>query len=149
VVDAAGVGAGLWLSYLFVLLYLLIAAGGVRQEDLFFESPVKLPFLNIDLPLKGFFILGPPLRGPVATEPKLHFGPPGTTQVCHWAATASFPKADVRRAASPAGLRSLRPFSRVERLRGSRHTGSTAKPRPREKTGGVAQRPAPGAGNHP
>jgi hypothetical protein len=26
VVDAAGVGAGLWVSYLFVLLYLLIAA---------------------------------------------------------------------------------------------------------------------------
>jgi hypothetical protein len=31
VVDAAGVSGGLWLSYLFVLLYLAIAAGGVTQ----------------------------------------------------------------------------------------------------------------------
>ena len=73
VVDAAAVGAGLWLSYLFVLLYLLIAAGGVRHEDLFFESPVKLPFLNIDLPLKGFFILGPPLFLIVHAYVLLHF----------------------------------------------------------------------------
>ena len=29
VVDAAAVSGGLWLSYLFVLFYLLIAAGGV------------------------------------------------------------------------------------------------------------------------
>src|SRR4051812_29212430 len=61
VVDAAGVSAGLWFSYLFVLLYLLIAVGGVTHEDLFFERPVKLPFLNVDLPSKGFFILGPVL----------------------------------------------------------------------------------------
>jgi uncharacterized protein YjbI with pentapeptide repeats len=61
VVDAAGVGAGLWFSYLFVLLYLLIAVGGVTHRDLFFESPVKLPFLNVDLPLVGFFVLGPAL----------------------------------------------------------------------------------------
>ena len=32
VVDAAGVGAGLWISYLFVLFYLLIAAGGVTHN---------------------------------------------------------------------------------------------------------------------
>jgi hypothetical protein len=60
VIDAAGVSFGLWISYLFVLFYFLIAAGGVTHRDLFFESPVKLPFLyNIDLPLKGFFWLGP------------------------------------------------------------------------------------------
>jgi hypothetical protein len=60
VVDAAGISTGLWLSYLFVLFYLLVAAGGVTHRDLFFESPVKLPFLNVDLPLKGFFWLGGP-----------------------------------------------------------------------------------------
>src|SRR5262245_30301247 len=53
VVDAASVGVGLWLSYLFALFYLLIAAGGVTHRDLFLESPVKLPFLNVDLPLRG------------------------------------------------------------------------------------------------
>jgi uncharacterized protein YjbI with pentapeptide repeats len=61
VVDAAGVGAGLWLSYLFVMFYLLVAVGGVTHRDLLFESPVKLPFLSVDLPLKGFFYLGPAL----------------------------------------------------------------------------------------
>jgi hypothetical protein len=73
VVDAAGVSAGLWLSYLFVLFYLLVAAAGVTHRDLFFESPVKLPFLNVDLPLKGFFRLGPALFLIVHTYVLLHF----------------------------------------------------------------------------
>src|ERR1700730_13861104 len=59
VVDAASVGAGLWLSYLFVVLYLAIAAGGVTYRALLLENRVKLPFLNVDLPLKVFFVLGP------------------------------------------------------------------------------------------
>ena len=59
VVDAAGVGFGIWITYLGTLFYLAIAAGGVTHKDLFFELPVKLPFLNVDLPLKGFFSLAP------------------------------------------------------------------------------------------
>jgi hypothetical protein len=47
VVDASGVSTGLWLSYLFVLYYLLVAAGGVTHRDLFFENPIKLPFLSV------------------------------------------------------------------------------------------------------
>jgi hypothetical protein len=42
-----------------VLLYLLIAVGGVTHRDLLYASPIKLPFLSIDLPLVGFFVLGP------------------------------------------------------------------------------------------
>jgi hypothetical protein len=57
--DAASVGGGLWLSYLFVLFYLAVAAGAVTHEDLFFERAVKLPFLNIELPLLAFFFLAP------------------------------------------------------------------------------------------
>jgi uncharacterized protein YjbI with pentapeptide repeats len=57
--DAAAVGGGLWLSYLFVLFYLAVAAGAVTHEDLFFERTVKLPFLNIELPLLAFFFLAP------------------------------------------------------------------------------------------
>ena len=49
----------MWLSYLFVLFYLAIAAGAVTHGDLFFENPVKLPFLNIELPLLTFFFLAP------------------------------------------------------------------------------------------
>ena len=73
VVDAAGVSTGLWVSYLFAFFYLLVAAGAVTHEDLFYQSPVKLPFLNIDLPLKGFFILGPGLFLIVHTYILLHF----------------------------------------------------------------------------
>ncbi len=57
--DAASVGGALWLSYLFVLFYLAVAAGAVTHADLFFEHPVKLPFLNIELPLLAFFFLAP------------------------------------------------------------------------------------------
>jgi len=57
--EAASVGGGLWLSYLFVLFYLAVAAGAVTHEDLFFERAVKLPFLNIELPLLAFFFLAP------------------------------------------------------------------------------------------
>ena len=73
VVDAATVGAGLWLSYLFVLFYLLIAAGGVTHRDLFLESAVKLPFLNVDLPLTGFFVVGPGLFLIVHAYVLIHF----------------------------------------------------------------------------
>jgi uncharacterized protein YjbI with pentapeptide repeats len=57
--DAAAVGGALWFSYLFVLFYLAVAAGAVTHADLFRENPVKLPFLNIDLPLLAFFFLAP------------------------------------------------------------------------------------------
>jgi uncharacterized protein YjbI with pentapeptide repeats len=57
--DAATVGGALWFSYLFVLFYLAVAAGAVTHADLFLENPVKLPFLNIDLPFLAFFALAP------------------------------------------------------------------------------------------
>lgn len=59
--DAAAVSGTLWLSYVFVLLYLAIAAGSVTHVDLLLERPVKLPFLNIELPLVPFFALAPVL----------------------------------------------------------------------------------------
>jgi uncharacterized protein YjbI with pentapeptide repeats len=74
VVDAAGVGAGLWFSYLFVLLYLAIATGSVTHRDLLYENPVKLPFLNVDLPMIGFFVLAPLLFVIVHTYVLLHIG---------------------------------------------------------------------------
>ncbi len=57
--DAAAVSAGFWLSYLFVLFYIGIAAGAVTHTDLLLENPVKLPFLNVELPLVAFFFLAP------------------------------------------------------------------------------------------
>jgi Pentapeptide repeats (8 copies) len=57
--DAASVSGGLWLSYLFVLSYIAIAAGAVTHEDLLLVRAVKLPFLNVELPLLAFFALAP------------------------------------------------------------------------------------------
>ncbi len=71
--EAASVSGGLWLSYLFVLFYLLVAVAGVTHKDLLFEAPVKLPFLNVDLPLTGFFWLGPVLFLIVHAYVLLHF----------------------------------------------------------------------------
>jgi uncharacterized protein YjbI with pentapeptide repeats len=73
VVDAANVGTGFWFSYLFVLLYFLIAVGGVTHKTLFFESPVRLPIVGVDLPLTGFFFLGPLLFLIVHAYILLHF----------------------------------------------------------------------------
>ncbi|MGF6997260.1 pentapeptide repeat-containing protein [Paraburkholderia sp. GAS32] len=72
VADAASVAGGLWLSYIFTFFYLAIAAGSVTHRDLFFERPVKLPFLNVDLPLVGFFTLAPAIFIAVHTYLLLH-----------------------------------------------------------------------------
>jgi uncharacterized protein YjbI with pentapeptide repeats len=57
--DAASVSGALWFSYLGVLFYLGVASGAVTHKDLFLENSVKLPFLNVDLPLLAFFIVAP------------------------------------------------------------------------------------------
>jgi hypothetical protein len=73
VIDAATISNGLWLSYLFVLFYLAIAAGSITHRDLFLANPVRLPFLNVDLPLLGFFVVGPGLFLIVHAYVMLHF----------------------------------------------------------------------------
>src|SRR4051794_8754340 len=73
VVEASTVSGPLWLSYIFAFLYLAIAAGAVTHKDLFFENPVKLPFLNVELPLTAFFVLGPALFLIVHWYTLLHF----------------------------------------------------------------------------
>src|SRR4051812_15116918 len=73
VVEASTVSSPLWISYIFVFLYLAIAAGAVTHKDLFFENPVKLPFLNVELPLIAFFTLGPALFLIVHWYTLLHF----------------------------------------------------------------------------
>jgi uncharacterized protein YjbI with pentapeptide repeats len=59
VLDAANVSGTLWFSYLLSLLYLLVAAGTITHLDLFLERPIRLPFLGVELPLKGFAWIGP------------------------------------------------------------------------------------------
>jgi Pentapeptide repeats (8 copies) len=57
--DAASLSGTLWLSYLFALFHIGIAAGAVTHKDLLLENAVKLPFLNVELPLVAFFALAP------------------------------------------------------------------------------------------
>jgi hypothetical protein len=59
--DSATRVSAIWVSFLIFALYLLIAATTVTQRQLLLAEPVKLPVLNIDLPLWGFFFLAPML----------------------------------------------------------------------------------------
>lgn len=59
--DSATRVSTIWVSFLIFSLYLLIAATTVDDRQLLLAEPVKLPVLNIDLPLWGFFFLAPVL----------------------------------------------------------------------------------------
>jgi uncharacterized protein YjbI with pentapeptide repeats len=73
VADAAKVGSALWLSYIFLLAFLLVAVGSVTHRDLFLENPVALPFLSVNLPLVAFFLVGPVLFLVAHAYVLLHF----------------------------------------------------------------------------
>jgi uncharacterized protein YjbI with pentapeptide repeats len=57
--DSASRVSTIWVSFLIFSLYLLTTASTVTHRQLFLAEPVKLPVLNIDLPLWGFFFLAP------------------------------------------------------------------------------------------
>jgi uncharacterized protein YjbI with pentapeptide repeats len=59
--DSAVRVSTIWVSYLVFGLYLAVAAGNVTHRQLFLEEPIKLPVLNIDLPMWWFFLLAPVL----------------------------------------------------------------------------------------
>lgn len=58
---ASGRARGLWISYLLLVTYLSISLGSITDRMLFLETPIKLPVLNVDLPMNGFFLVGAPL----------------------------------------------------------------------------------------
>jgi hypothetical protein len=57
--DSATRVSTIWVSFLLFGLYLFIAAVNTTHPQLFLEDPIKLPVLNVDLPLLGFFFLAP------------------------------------------------------------------------------------------
>ena len=57
--DSATRVSTIWVSFLLFSLYLLVAAATITHRQLFLAEPVKLPVLNIELPLVGFFFLTP------------------------------------------------------------------------------------------
>jgi uncharacterized protein YjbI with pentapeptide repeats len=73
VADASSISTGIWLSYLFVLFYFAVAAAAITHTDLLLENPVKLPFLNIELPLIAFFFLAPLIFLVVHAYTMVHF----------------------------------------------------------------------------
>ncbi len=57
--DASSRAASLWLSFLTFMAYLTMTVGAVTHEALLEQKPIKLPVLNVDLPLVGFFWIAP------------------------------------------------------------------------------------------
>jgi uncharacterized protein YjbI with pentapeptide repeats len=57
--DAAGKASALWTTFVTFELYFAIAFGSVTHRDLLLDRPIKLPILNVDLPLVGFFVIAP------------------------------------------------------------------------------------------
>jgi uncharacterized protein YjbI with pentapeptide repeats len=59
--DTAARTSGLWLSFLSFITYLAITVGTVTHRMLFLANDIKLPLLNAELPLEGFFLIAPVL----------------------------------------------------------------------------------------
>jgi uncharacterized protein YjbI with pentapeptide repeats len=57
--DSAVRVSTIWVSFLVFGLYLAVAAGTVTHHQLFVEDPVRLPTINVELPLIAFFLLAP------------------------------------------------------------------------------------------
>src|SRR4030042_4404814 len=48
-----------WLAFLLLLTYVVVTLAGVSHKALLLNSPVKLPIINADIPLVGFFQYAP------------------------------------------------------------------------------------------
>src|SRR5882757_6394638 len=59
--DSAGRVSGIWLSFVAFSAYLAAAASMISHRQIFLEEPIKLPTINIDLPLFASAILLPVL----------------------------------------------------------------------------------------
>ena len=57
--DASSRVAALWLSFLTFMAYLTMTVGAVTHENLLRQTAIKLPVLNVELPLVGFFWIAP------------------------------------------------------------------------------------------
>jgi len=57
--DASNRARNMWLGFIGLLAYLFVAIAGVEHKDLLLDSSVKLPIVNVDIPLFAFFLFGP------------------------------------------------------------------------------------------
>lgn len=56
---AAGSARNSWLAFMGVIAYLLVTLAGVTHVDLLLNSPVRLPIVNVEIPLFSFFLVAP------------------------------------------------------------------------------------------
>jgi uncharacterized protein YjbI with pentapeptide repeats len=57
--DAVSMTRGLWISFISLSAYLMVAVGAVTHVDLFLENPLQLPLVGVKVPLVVFFWLAP------------------------------------------------------------------------------------------
>ena len=50
-----------WLAFLVLLTYVAVTLASVSHKNLLLNSPVRLPIINADIPLVGFFQYAPAL----------------------------------------------------------------------------------------
>ena len=59
-VNAASAGArNAWLAFLGLMAYLVVTLAGITHRDLLLNAPTTLPFVNVKIPLTGFFASAP------------------------------------------------------------------------------------------
>lgn len=57
--EAARREATQWFFFVTLMLYLMVAVGGVTHRKLFLEEPIPLPVINTPISLTGFFVVAP------------------------------------------------------------------------------------------
>ncbi len=57
--GASNPASSAWLAFLLLLAYIVVTLAGVSHKNLLLNSPVKLPIINADIPLVGFFQYAP------------------------------------------------------------------------------------------
>lgn len=56
---ASGSARSAWLAFFGLLAYLMVTLAGVTHVDLLLNSPVRLPIVNVEIPLFSFFGVAP------------------------------------------------------------------------------------------
>jgi Pentapeptide repeats (8 copies) len=57
--GASNPASSAWIAFLLLLAYVVVTLAGVDHKNLLLNSPVKLPIINADIPLVGFFQYAP------------------------------------------------------------------------------------------
>jgi Pentapeptide repeats (8 copies) len=57
--GASNPASSAWIAFLLLLAYVVVTLAGVSHKNLLLNSPVKLPIINADIPLVGFFQYAP------------------------------------------------------------------------------------------